>query len=65
MRILEAAKSIGVSADMIRRLEKAGKIQLSRDLNGHRRLTIAQLDRLRQIIFPEPPAHETVPGSGG
>jgi excisionase family DNA binding protein len=52
MRIADAARDLGISADLIRKLERRGEIKLPRDRNGHRRLSLSDLDRLRAIVYP-------------
>lgn len=52
MRIAAAAQRLGISADWMRRLEKAGRLpKASRDLSGHRRYTEHDLQRLQMIIM--------------
>ena len=41
--INEAAKSIGVSVDSLRRWERKGKITSERTIGGHRRYTVSKL----------------------
>lgn len=43
VRIGEAAKELGVSIDTLRRWEKAGRIEVERTPQGHRRYDLAQL----------------------
>lgn len=75
MRISEAAAQCGVSADLIRRLERQGAVTPARrDRNGHRRYSGCDLEELLAAIFPgrhpngafAPGAHaqpgDTVPG---
>jgi predicted site-specific integrase-resolvase len=57
MRLCDAARKLGISATSLRRLDRAGKITLARDLNGHRRVTDGELEMLRRIIYPETPRH--------
>jgi excisionase family DNA binding protein len=52
VRVADAAREVGISADLIRKLERRGVIAFTRDLNGHRRLTATDLDALRRVIFP-------------
>ena len=55
MRVTEAAKRLGVSADWIRRLERLGRIPpAARDVNGHRRYTSNNLTHLRGLILSGP-----------
>ena len=42
----EAAKAIGVSADTLRRWDRAGKLTTVRDANNRRRVPAAEVDRL-------------------
>ena len=42
----EAAKAIGVSADTLRRWDRAGKLLTVRDANNRRRVPAAEVDRL-------------------
>ena len=42
----EAAKALGVSADTLRRWERAGKLRATRDPQGRRRVSQAELKRL-------------------
>lgn len=52
MRIGNLAKLLGISADWVRRLERAGRIPpASRDLNGHRRFTPEDVEHLREILY--------------
>jgi DNA-binding transcriptional MerR regulator len=52
VRIAELAAELGVSADWLRRLERAGQIPRSqRDVNGHRRYSTDDLQRLRAVLF--------------
>ncbi len=43
----QAAKQLGVSVDTLRRWDRDGKLETSRDANGHRRVPIAEVERLR------------------
>ncbi|GJM17766.1 MAG: hypothetical protein DHS20C13_30930 [Thermodesulfobacteriota bacterium] len=43
VRISQAAKELGVSIDTLRRWEAAGKIEVERTPNGHRRYDLAKL----------------------
>ena len=57
MRISKAAQECGVSADLIRRLERAGLLPpATRDLNGHRRYSADDIRRLRAVVIPDPGA---------
>jgi predicted site-specific integrase-resolvase len=62
MRISKAAQECGVSADLIRRLERAGLLPpATRDLNGHRRYSADDIRRVRAIVIPERPAPRSSP----
>lgn len=43
----EAARELNVSADTLRRWDRAGKLRTTRDPRGHRRVSRAELERLR------------------
>jgi molybdopterin-binding protein len=43
----EAAKLLGVSADTLRRWDRAGKLETTRDARNRRLVPAAELDRLR------------------
>jgi molybdopterin-binding protein len=43
----EAAKLLGVSADTLRRWDRAGRLRTSRDERNRRRVPIAEVERLR------------------
>lgn len=61
MRASEAAKALGISADWLRRLERAGRIPpLPRDLNGHRRLSPEDLERLRVLLYARHPTEPPI-----
>ena len=49
-RIQETARAVGVSKDTIRRWEKLGLIQSTRDWAGHRRFTMADVEIMRQLV---------------
>ena len=52
MRVIDVARELGLSADWIRRLERDGRIPpAQRDVNGHRRYTDTDVERLRELIF--------------
>lgn len=51
----EAARSLGVSTDTLRRWDREGKLRVSRDERNHRRVPIAEVERLRA----SPPRHTT------
>ena len=42
----EAAKALGVSADTLRRWDRAGKLRATRDAQGRRRISQAEIERL-------------------
>jgi molybdopterin-binding protein len=46
LTIGEAASALGVSADTLRRWERAGKVRASRDAQGRRRISPAEVERL-------------------
>jgi molybdopterin-binding protein len=43
----EAAKTLGISLDTLRRWDRAGKIQTARDSSNRRIVAAAEIDRLR------------------
>ena len=43
----EAARALGVSADTLRRWDRAGKLRTTRDDRNRRRVPAAEVDRLR------------------
>jgi molybdopterin-binding protein len=49
----EAAKALGISVDTARRWESAGKLKAKRDKSGNRRVSVAEVERLR----PHPERH--------
>jgi molybdopterin-binding protein len=51
----EAAKQLGVSVDTLRRWDRAGKLETTRDANDRRRVPVAEVDRLRSA----PERHRT------
>jgi molybdopterin-binding protein len=51
----EAAKALGVSADTLRRWEKAGKLRAKRDTQGRRRVARREVERLAR----SPQRHST------
>lgn len=55
LTIGEAARALGVSADTLRRWDKAGKIRTKRDSGNRRRVPVREVERLRGA----PPRHET------
>src|SRR5215208_4872942 len=42
----EAAKTLGVSVDTLRRWDRAGKLRTQRDERNRRRVTVTEVDRL-------------------
>jgi molybdopterin-binding protein len=55
LTIGEAARALGVSADTLRRWDRAGKLRTTRDERNRRRVPAKELDRLRGA----PQRHET------
>ena len=55
LTIGEAARALGVSADTLRRWDRAGKIRTRRDDRNRRRVPVKEVERLRGA----PPRHET------
>jgi molybdopterin-binding protein len=51
----EAARSIGVSVDTLRRWDRAGKLRTTRDDRNHRLVPSSEVERLRGA----PPRHRT------
>ena len=51
----EAAKQLGVSVDTLRRWDRDGKLQTSRDDSNRRRVPVAEVERLRSA----PERHRT------
>jgi molybdopterin-binding protein len=51
----EAAKQLGVSADTLRRWDRAGRLRTTRDQRNRRRVPVAEIERLRDV----PSRHET------
>lgn len=51
----EAARSLGVSPDTLRRWDREGKLRVSRDGRNHRRVPVSEVERLRGA----PPRHST------
>ena len=51
----EAAKALGVSADTLRRWDRAGRLHTHRDERNRRRVAVAEVERLRQ----RPARHRT------
>jgi DNA-binding transcriptional MerR regulator len=64
MRVGEAAKRFGISVDWLRRLERKGRLPTNpvRDVNGHRRYTIEDLDTIRAVVTP---SHSSGPTGKG
>jgi molybdopterin-binding protein len=54
----EAAKQLGVSTDTLRRWDKAGRIETTRDSRNRRRVPVAEVERLREA----PARHATGDG---
>ena len=53
MRITAVARELGFSPDYLRDLEKTGRIPLApRDMNGHRRFSHEDVERLRTVLLP-------------
>jgi len=53
VRVVDVARKLGISADWLRRLERAGRIPSApRDFHGHRRYAQEDLERIRAILFP-------------
>lgn len=48
LTIGEAAKALGVSADTLRRWDRAGKLRTARDERGRRRVPRAEVERLSE-----------------
>ena len=51
----EAARALGVSADTLRRWDRAGKLRTTRDARNRRRVPAGEIERLRGA----PPRHRT------
>jgi molybdopterin-binding protein len=51
----EAARALGVSVDTLRRWDRAGKLETTRDSRNRRRVPAAEVERLRGA----PPRHRT------
>jgi DNA-binding transcriptional MerR regulator len=52
MRIGAVARELGVSPEWLRDLERSGRLPAARrDLNGHRRYSRADVQRLRGLVF--------------
>lgn len=69
MRIAAVARELGFSADYLRDLERIGRIPpVPRDLNGHRRFSSEDVERLRTVLLPDQDCGSneggTVPGMG-
>jgi molybdopterin-binding protein len=43
----EAAKTLGVSTDTLRRWDRSGRLKTSRDARNRRRVSVAEIERLR------------------
>ena len=46
LTIGEAARALGVSADTLRRWDRAGKLETTRDARGRRRVPVKEIERL-------------------
>jgi molybdopterin-binding protein len=55
LKVGEAAKLLGVSADTIRRWDASGKLRTVRDAGNRRRVPVAEVERLRAA----PARHDT------
>lgn len=44
----EAAKTLGVSTDTLRRWDKSGRIKTTRDARNRRRVPVSEVERLRE-----------------
>jgi molybdopterin-binding protein len=51
----EAAKALGVSADTLRRWDRAGRLHTHRDERNRRRVAVSEIERLRE----QPERHRT------
>jgi molybdopterin-binding protein len=51
----DAARLLGVSVDTLRRWDRGGKLETTRDSSGRRRVSAAEIERLR----PSPERHRT------
>ncbi len=51
----DAARLLGVSVDTLRRWDRAGKLETTRDASGRRRVSAKEVERLR----PTPERHRT------
>lgn len=49
MSIGDAAQQLGVSPDTLRRWDRAGKLETSRDSRNRRRIPVAEVERLRSV----------------
>lgn len=58
MTLGDAAKAIGVSVDTLRRWDRAGQINTTRDSRNRRRVPAEEVRRL----LPHPPRHKTGDG---
>jgi DNA-binding transcriptional MerR regulator len=55
VRVIDASRQLGVSADWLRRLERKGIIpRPPRDRNGYRRYTPELVNEIRSILFRKP-----------
>lgn len=67
MRVIDAARELGVSAEWLRRLEREGRIPAARrDLNGYRRYTPEDIEYIQRALFGgERPVRQTTSDRGG
>ena len=52
MRIIDAARILGVHPITLKRIEKAGVIDPLRDRNGWRRFDDETIERARRFLYP-------------
>lgn len=53
MRVIDAARELGISPDWLRRLERAGRIPAPpRDLAGHRRYRPEDVEAIKRVLYP-------------
>ncbi len=53
----DAARALGVSADTLRRWDRAGKLETHRDERNRRRIPVAEVERLSARPAREPAGH--------
>ena len=58
MRIAAAAKQLGISTSTLKRIERAGLIQVQRDWNNDRRYTDSDIAAIRALYYPPATAPE-------